>query len=164
MRSAMRSVVMRLRWDSTVSSQFSADRLWLVHLRQFCATGQGDYARHLRAVLAGTIVSDALRCGVNSIEAVLTEDGWILLGCETEWLQLDLPQPMASRELFTRLVYWAGDSLRTRHEFHIATASSDVFLSRSGTLEIIKGAAPPPTTREAASAYAFALGYKLPHG
>lgn len=75
---------MRLPWDSTVSSQYSGDKLWLVHLRQFCATGQGDFARHLRAVLAGVVISDALRCGIDSIEAVLTQDDWILLGCETE--------------------------------------------------------------------------------
>lgn len=145
-----------------MSKQFSADRLWLVHLREFNATGKRDIARHLRAVLGAVLMADAIRCGVQAVEATVTEDGWVLIGSETEWLQLNLPQPMESCELFRRLIHWPGDSLRTRHEFHVATASSDVFIGRGDSIELIKGVPPPHLIREAVRRHAFVLGYRLP--
>lgn len=134
-----------------------------MHLKKFCETGRGDLERHLRAVLGGMLISDALRCGVGSIEAVVTDEGWILLGCDQEWLQLNLPEPIASGELFGRLVHWPNDPERTRHELHVATASSEVFLGRSGSFETIKGSLPPAATLETARKYVFVLGYRLPH-
>jgi hypothetical protein len=152
-----------LPWVLIVGREFSADRLWLVHLREFNATGKGDIARHLRAVLGAVLMADAFRCGVQAVEATVTEDGWVLIGSDTEWLQLNLPQPMESCELFRRLIHWPGDSLRTRHEFHVATASSDVFIGRGDSIESIKGVPPPNLAREAARRHAFVLGYRLPY-
>lgn len=133
-----------------------------MHLRDFNARGTVDIARHLRAVLGAALMMDAFRCGVQVVEAIVTEDGWVLIGSDTEWLQLNLPQPMESCELFRRLIYWPEDSLRTRHEFHVATASSDVFIGRGDSIELIKGVPPAHLIREAARKHAFVLGYRLP--
>lgn len=146
-----------------MNRRYSEDELWLVHLRKFHATGSGDLERHLRAVLGGMLISDAVHCGVESIEATVTDEGWIFLGCDQEWLQLNLSEAITSRELFGQLIYWPGDTQRTRHEFHLATVASDVFLGRSGAFEAIKGSLPPATTLEMARRYVFVLGYRLPH-
>jgi hypothetical protein len=144
-----------------VNRPISEDRLWLVHLRRFGDTGEGDLARHLRAVLGGMLIADALEAGVSSIDAEITDDDWVLLGCDEDWLQLNLPEPAASRELFRKLVPLPGHPERTRHELHLATAAKDVFIASSGSCEIIKGSPPSDQTLAAVSKYRFVVGYRL---
>jgi len=132
-----------------------------VHLRRFGDTGEGDLARYLRAVLAGMLIADALEAGVSSIEAEITDDEWVLLGCDEDWLQLNLPEPAPNHELFRKLVPLPGHPQRTRHELHLATAAKDVFIASPGSREIIKGSPPPDQTLAAASRYRFVLGYRL---
>jgi hypothetical protein len=144
-----------------VDSPVSEDRLWLVHLRRFGDTGEGDLARHLRAVLGGMLIADALEAGVSSIEAEITDDDWVLVGCDEDWLQLNLPEPAANRELFGKRVPLPGHPQRTRHELHLATAAKDVCIASSGSCEVIKGSPPPDDTRAAMSKYRYVVGYRL---
>lgn len=110
----------------------------------------------LSMMLGSSLAQDAMALGAKCICVDARLRPWMLVGADRDWIS---SARLSVAQAFDDMLLWPGTSKYFRSEAHVFAYASAVFIWQDGAVHRLSGGLPPDVVREAASKYAFTVGF-----
>ena len=110
----------------------------------------------LSMMLGVSLAQDAMALGAKCICVEAGLRPWMLVGADRDWIS---SATLSVAEAFDNMMLWPGTSKYFRSEVRVFAFASAVCVWKEGVVHRLSGGLPPQDVCEAASKYAFTVGF-----